>query len=199
MVRPLDAIKAGGPLELKVQGSGSTVQLSDVLVGEVWLGSGQSNMAMTVSGVRDKDAEIAAANYPKIRMCMVARKPAAEPQADAKCDWVVCSPKTVARFSAAAYFFGRELHRKLDVPVGLINSSWGGTPIQAWTDLKAQESVPELASIAEGYKRAVAAYDPEAAKKRYEEASGRVGSVTGQGRGQARGQGRGKGQREREG
>jgi sialate O-acetylesterase len=164
----LDAMKAGGPFDLKVQGTGSAVQLSDVLVGEVWLCSGQSNMAMTVSGVRDKDAEIAAATFPKIRVCAVARKTAAEPQADAKASWKVCSPKTVAGFSAAAYFFGRELHRKLDVPVGLIDSSWGGTPIQAWTDLKAQESVPDLASIAEGYKRAVATYNPEAAKKRYE-------------------------------
>ena len=163
----LDAMKAGGPFTLQVQGK-NKIEVGDVLVGEVWLCSGQSNMAMTVGGVRDKDAEIAAADHPKIRMFTAARTTAPEPQHEIKGSWKVCSPKTVAGFSAAGYFFGRELHQKLEVPVGLIDYSWGGTPIQAWTSAKAQEATPELAPLVENYKKAVATYDPEAAKRRYE-------------------------------
>ncbi len=80
----------------------------------------------------------------------------------------MCSPKTVGGFSATAYFFGRELHKQLKVPVGLINSSVGGTPIQSWTGVKAQQRVPQLAPMIESLKRSIAAYDPEAAKQRYE-------------------------------
>jgi len=165
----LDAAKAGGPYVLKVQGK-NTAEFSDVLVGEVWLGSGQSNMAMNVGGVLHKEAEIAAANYPSIRMFMVPMKTAEEPQPDCKGRWVVCSPKTVAGFSATAYFFGRELHKQLKLPVGLINSSVGGTPIQSWIGVKAQQDVPELAPTIEQLNKAIAAYDPEAAKERYETA-----------------------------
>jgi sialate O-acetylesterase len=163
----LDALKPGGPHVLGVQGK-NTLERTDVLVGEVWLCSGQSNMGMTVGGVKDKDAEIAAANHPKLRMLTVDRKPAQEPQADCAAKWQVSSPATVAGFSATAYFFGRSLQEKLGVPVGLINSSWGGTPIQAWTSQKAQLATPELKPIVEGYERAAANYDPEVAKKRYE-------------------------------
>jgi sialate O-acetylesterase len=163
----LDALKAGGPYVLKVQGK-NTVQFSDVLVGEVWLGSGQSNMAMAVGGVLHKDAEIAAAKYPSLRMFVVDRKTAEEPQQDCTGRWLVCSPKTIGGFSATAYFFGRELHKQLKVPVGLINSSVGGTPIQSWTGVKAQQRVPQLAPMIESLKRSIAAYDPEAAKQQYE-------------------------------
>ena len=113
----LDPMKAGGPFELTVKGT-NTVALSDVLVGEVWLGSGQSNMEMQVSSVMNKDAELAAANDPQIRMFTVAKKIAQEPQQDCQGSWQVCSPQTVGRFSATAYFFGRELHKQLNVPVG---------------------------------------------------------------------------------
>jgi len=123
---------------------------------------------MVVGGVRDKDAEIAAANHPKIRMFLVARKTAEEPEQDCQGRWLVCSPKTVAGFSATAYFFGRELHKQLNVPVGLINSSVGGTPIQSWTGVKAQQDVPELAPIIEHLEKSIAAYDPEVAKRQYE-------------------------------
>jgi sialate O-acetylesterase len=163
----LDPLKAGGPYELKVQGK-NTLTRVDLLVGEVWLCSGQSNMGMTVGGVLDKDREIAEADYPKIRMATPAHTPLPEPASDTKVDWAVCSPKTVANFSAAAYFFGRDLHRDLDVPVGLINSSWGGTPIQAWTSLPAQKAVPELAPIAENYLKAVAGYNPDKAQQQYQ-------------------------------
>jgi len=164
----LDAMKAGGPHELKAQGKTGAVQLTDVLVGEVWLGSGQSNMEMTVGGVMNKEAEIASADQPKIRMLTVAKKTAMEPQDNSGGQWRPCSPETVAGFSAAAYFFGRELHKQLDVPVGLINSSWGGTPIEAWTSAAAHEAVPELQSRIDDLKRRTASYDAEKAKSRYE-------------------------------
>jgi len=165
----LDALKAGGPLQLKVQGKSNTVQFADVLVGEVWLCSGQSNMGMTVGGVMNKDAEIAAADYPNLRMMTVDRRPAETPQDNCGGQWQPTSPQTVAGFSAAAYFFGRELHKQLDVPVGLINSSWGGTPIQAWTSLAAQDAVPELKPMVENFRRQAESYDPEKAKAQYED------------------------------
>jgi sialate O-acetylesterase len=165
----LEAIKAGGPYELVVKGK-NTVEFSDVLVGEVWLGSGQSNMEMRVDSVANKDAEMAAADLPQIRMYTAAKKTALEPQQDCQGSWQVCSPATVGRFSATAYFFGRELHKELKVPVGLIHSSWGGTPIQGWISQKTQESVPELAPGVESFKKAAAAYDAEAATKQHEKA-----------------------------
>lgn len=163
----LDAVKAGGPYTLKVQGK-NTLEKTDVLVGEVWLCSGQSNMAMTVNSSANKDAEVAAANYPQIRMMTVARETADQPQTDCKGDWQIASPQTVGNFSAAGYFFGRELHKELGVPVGLINSSWGGTPVQAWTCRKLQASTPELQPLVENFEKAAAGYDAEQAKVRFE-------------------------------
>jgi len=162
-----EAMKAGGPYVLKVQGK-NLVELKDVLVGEVWLCSGQSNMQWTVSSSANRDEEIAAGDYPKLRMFTVDRKTALEPQSTCGGSWQVASPQTVGGFSATAYFFGRELHKQLGVPVGLINSSWGGTPIEAWTSQKDQEAVPELAAKVESHRKAVQSFDPENAKKQYE-------------------------------
>ena len=139
-----------------------------MLVGEVWLCSGQSNMEMTVGGVTNKDAEIAAAKHPQIRMYFIDHIPAKEPQAQRNGRWVVCSPQTVGGFSAAAYFFGRELHKQLNVPVGLINSSWGGTPIQTWTSIKAHEAVPELKPMVADLRRQEEFYASGKAKAQYE-------------------------------
>jgi len=128
----LDPVKAGGPHTLAVKAN-NTIQISDILVGEVWLCSGQSNMAMTVRGCKDYTQEQVAARYPKIRQFTVPRRSAKQPEKDCDGAWMVCSPETVGRFSGTAYFFARQLHKELDVPVGLINSSVGGTPIEAWT------------------------------------------------------------------
>jgi sialate O-acetylesterase len=163
-----DAIPAGGPYLLKVQGQ-NAVEVRDVLVGEVWLCSGQSNMDMRVHSVMNAGAEIAAAKYPQIRMFATARKTAEEPQADCRGQWLVCSPKTAGGFTAAGYFFGRELHKKLGVPVGLIDSSWGGTPIQGWTGVKAQEAVPELRHFVDNMRSALASYHPQTAQLKYQE------------------------------
>jgi len=128
----LKTLKAGGPHTMTVAGK-NTITVGDILVGEVWVCSGQSNMQMSVRSSNNAQAEIAAATYPKIRLLTVARATADEPQTDCKAAWVACSPETVPNFSAAGYFFGRHLHQKRDVPVGLINTSWGGTRAEAWT------------------------------------------------------------------
>ena len=146
MVR-LDAIgdtKVTG--ELKVSGR-NTVIVKDVLVGEVWVASGQSNMAMTVGRCLNADQEAAAAKYPQIRMFISKRNAQLKPQDDLEGSWVVCSPETVKSFSGTAYFFGRTLHNKLKVPVGILHSSWGGTAIEAWTSIDVQEKSDKLSSV----------------------------------------------------
>lgn len=129
----LPAQSAGGPHELVVEGS-SQVKRQDVLIGEVWICSGQSNMEWRVRQSTNAEEEIAAANYPQIRHIKIAHRPADSPQSDVPSDgWQVASPETVADFTAVGYFFGRALHRELDVPIGLIGSNWGGTRIEPWT------------------------------------------------------------------
>ncbi len=142
----LGAMPAGGPHELVVRAA-NTLTVRDVLVGEVWLASGQSNMAMTVRRCRDAQAEQAAADHPKIRMFIVKKAAQLVPQADCQGSWQVCSPQTVAGFSGTAFYFGRRLHKELGVPVGLINSSWGGTAIEAWTSLEVQKKDNRLAPV----------------------------------------------------
>jgi sialate O-acetylesterase len=139
-------LKAGGPHELSIEGKNS-LKVKDVLVGEVWLGSGQSNMAMLVQSCINVEEEKSAANLPQVRMFTVERHAATTPQSDCKGKWVLASPDTVGLFSATLYFFGRDLYKELNVPVGLINSSWGGTAIEAWTSMPAQSKLKEYATI----------------------------------------------------
>jgi len=140
------AQQAGGPVTLTVKGN-NTITLTDVLIGEVWLCSGQSNMEWSVASSNDFEKEQAAANYPKIRHIKIPKVPNGFPQDDVEADWTVCSPDTVAAYTAAGYFFGRTLHKELDVPVGLVNSSWGGTRIEPWTPPCGFATQPELADI----------------------------------------------------
>lgn len=142
----LDPLDYGGPFQLVVSGR-NTITLTNVLVGEVWLASGQSNMAMSVRGVRNAEQEIQQANYPRIRLFQVKLAVSLKPKDDVQGAWVECSPETVPGFSAVAYFFGRELHKQLGVPIGLINSSWGGTPAEAWTPLDKMRAHPDLKPI----------------------------------------------------
>ena len=143
----LASLTAGGPHTMTVSGSKNTVTVGDVLIGEVWLGSGQSNMAMTVSRAKDYEKEKAAAKLSTLRMFTVRGSVAASPQDDAMGEWVVCAPETVGNFSATAFFFGRDIQRELKVPVGLINSSVGGTPIDSWLDETVQRQCKELAPM----------------------------------------------------
>jgi len=160
-------LQAGGPHELLARGANEVV-VRDVLVGEVWLGSGQSNMAMTVNRAKDFESEKAAANIPGIRVFTVSSGASTAPQEDCKGQWIVCSPETVAAFSATAFFFGREIHRELKVPVGLINSSVGGTPIESWISPEAQLASPELKPFFEAQKREEGGIDSAALKAKYE-------------------------------
>ena len=147
----LPAMKAGGPYTLAVSGS-STVQCDDVMIGEVWLCSGQSNMEMGIGRINNAEQEIANSNHPNIRLFMVQNRWTPVPQDDvAGGEWQRCTPESVAAggwngFSAAAYFFGRELNQELGVAVGLIDSDWGGTRIEPWTPPEGFASVPALKS-----------------------------------------------------
>ena len=142
----LSAMDAGGPYTLKVIGN-NTLELTNVLFGEVWVCSGQSNMQWSVSASKDSEAEIAAADYPNIRLFYVPRVPSGLLQNDVEADWSETTPETIANFSAVAYYFGRKLYKNLDVPIGLINTSWGGTRIEPWTPPVGFTSVPALESI----------------------------------------------------
>ena len=146
----LPPMTAGGPYTLTVSGS-STVTFTDVMIGEVWLCSGQSNMEFGMGRLANAKEEIAAANHPGIRLLMVENRWTPLPQNDLDGSWKVCTPDTVAEggwngFSAVGYFFGRELNAKLGVTVGLIDADWGGTRIESWTPPEGFAGVPALKS-----------------------------------------------------
>jgi sialate O-acetylesterase len=127
----LKPLSPGPAAEMTVTGA-NTITIADVLVGDVWVGSGQSNMQWAVRQADNAETEIAAAKFPQIRLFYVPRKPSAAPVEDVDAKWVVCAPESVGEFSAVLYFFGRQMHQDLKVPMGLIHSSWGGTPIASW-------------------------------------------------------------------
>ena len=137
----LEPLKAGGPMEMTVSGR-NTLRLTNVLAGEVWLCAGQSNMAMPVREAADADREIVAATFPSIRVFTVGSAASDQPQADVQGRWVECSPATVADFSAAGYFFGRELSQTLSVPVGLVVAAMGATRIEVWVSGRTLNTVP---------------------------------------------------------
>jgi sialate O-acetylesterase len=141
---------AGGPYTLTASGDGPAVTVTDLLVGDVWFASGQSNMEIPLSGfpgsavIKDAGKEIAAATNPRLRLLLVDKKSSDFPQNDEPDTWTLCTPETAARFSAVAYFFGREIAAKENVPVGLIDSTWGGTPADSWVSMDTFGSHPEL-------------------------------------------------------
>jgi sialate O-acetylesterase len=150
-------LKAGGPFTLTIAGK-NTITLHDVLVGEVWVCSGQSNMEMPVSSAADAQDEITRANYSTVRLFTVQKDVAKRLQRDVKGHWVPTRPQTVTDFSAVGYFFGRELLTVLNVPIGLIHSSWGGTAAESWMSRGALESDPEFKSILEFEAQLLAPY-----------------------------------------
>jgi len=163
----MSAPDVGGPYEITLKGK-NTITVKNILAGEVWVCSGQSNMQMATQDAANAKQEIAAANYPQIRLFTVTRKVAEKPQDDCAGKWVECSPETVGIFSAAGYFFGRELYKELKQPVGLIHTSWGGTAAEAWTSPVALQENPNLEPLLKRYKEALAVY-PQA-KAKYDEA-----------------------------
>ncbi|HYF37806.1 MAG TPA: sialate O-acetylesterase [Prosthecobacter sp.] len=164
----LPKLDAKGPQTLTVTAGSETKTIQDVLVGEVWLASGQSNMAMTVSRAKDFNKERAAAKLPEIRVFTERSAASAQMNDRPTGTWVVCTPETVGSFSATAFFFGREIHQALQAPVGIINSSVGGTPIESWIRLDVQHAHPALKEYFAGREKGKAAFDPVQMKAVYE-------------------------------
>lgn len=170
---PLTASADGRDLTV---GANNTLTVHDVLVGEVWLCAGQSNMDFPLSGALNAAEEIRAADFPVIRHFRTSYAAPAEPAIDCQGQWQVCTPEAAGGFSAVAYFFGRKLHQELDVPVGLITSAVGGTPVESWTGREMMKAEPALATAMQRFDVAMAAY-PEARKNFEAERAAREESV----------------------
>ncbi len=163
----LDPLEVGGPYTLQIKGK-NRIEISDILVGEVWLCSGQSNMRWNVSRTENADLEILVAKYPQIRHITVPRIASQTPLEQFEGKWEVVTPESIAEFSAVGYFFGRQLHQTLEVPIGLINNSWGGSAAEAWTPLHALEADERYAPLLERWEKRIAEYDPEAAEAEFQ-------------------------------
>jgi sialate O-acetylesterase len=177
---------AGGPFTMSVKGdTGAAIVYSDLLVGDVWFASGQSNMEMPLRGfnpdmlVKNGDAEIAAATHPEIRLLRVEKKSTSIPMEDLTGVWTKCTPETAKEFSAVAYFFGREINQKEHVPIGLIDSTWGGTPVEAWASFDALSAdaslMPAFASWAKFADEQTRVDAIKAKEKRDDEAAAKAG------------------------
>lgn len=144
----LESLNVGGPYTLTIQGK-NKVQFNDVLVGEVWVCSGQSNMAWKVNSSTNADLERLTADYPKIRMINFPQVGSQEPIWTHDQQWQVCTPETVGNFSAVGYFFARQLHETLDVPIGMVNNAWGGSAAEAWVDRDTLNKDPRYKGLME--------------------------------------------------
>jgi len=146
----LKPLTAGGPFTLTIESPTSKTELHNVLVGEVWIASGQSNMEMAVQNTADGPKHVANSANPQIRLYTVPRHGAKTPQADVVGRWEECGPKSVGGFSAVAYFFGQALEQQLHVPVGLINTNVGGTTAERWMSKESLDAVPQLKAMPKG-------------------------------------------------
>lgn len=153
----LAPIKAGGPYELVVAGK-TTVTVTDVLVGDVWICAGQSNMEFGLGSADNGSAAIAAATNGHLRLLNVKPANSAVPAADIPNGWAVCTPQSAGGFSAVGYFFGARIEKETGVPIGLIGNAWGGTPIEPWTNLEGLRAVPELQGMAQDYDKKMGDY-----------------------------------------
>ena len=154
---------AGGPYELSVKGKNERL-ITNVLVGEVWVCSGQSNMEFALKGALNNADEIKAANYPEIRQIAVPKNASLTPQTDIlPASWKICNPENAGSFSAVAYFFARKLQEELHVPIGLIHSSWGGTNVETWTSAAALAADPDFKDLAAAADEKVKANNPPGA------------------------------------
>ncbi|HEX3134143.1 MAG TPA: sialate O-acetylesterase [Planctomycetota bacterium] len=176
----LDTHAAGGPYDLTVAGT-NTIKLTDILVGEVWVCSGQSNMEFVVKGSRNSAQEIADAKFPKLRHFKVEKKTSDVPLTECKGTWTVCSPETVGGYTAVGYYFGRKLVQELDVPIGLLHTSWGGTPAEAWTGKPALTGAATFSGVftawdkqMKGYPAAMATYKETLAKWETDAAAAKI-------------------------
>jgi sialate O-acetylesterase len=164
----LAKLPAGGPHVLEVAGK-NKVTIADVLVGEVWLCSGQSNMEWPVEATNDGDLEQLLPENSRIRIITVPHVGTQEPQKDFKGQWEACSPASIKQFSAIGYFFGKQLAETLDVPVGLIDDSWGGSACEAWIDRKVLAERESLKGLADAWADLEKTYDYQNELKKYEE------------------------------
>ena len=163
MVR-LKSLKPGGPFQMTIAGT-NTIAIADVLVGEVWLGSGQSNMAFTVSrkqasyaGLVDEEREIAEANYPRVRMFTGKTAKTYEPQTGIQGEWLICTPQNVPGFSAVGYLFSRDLHRELKQPVGFLTLAFGASTAESWIRRETVAADPLLKPMLDLFDAAVQFY-----------------------------------------
>lgn len=154
---------------LSISDGQKTLQFEDVLVGEVWFASGQSNINWPLKRFDPKQEAIRAADFPQIRHFRAATVAEATPRDDASGQWTVCSPETAGEFSGVGYFFAKRLHLELGVPVGIITSAWGGRPIEPFIRREALADIPQGKKLLEKHDEAVAKYDPVAAREHYEQ------------------------------
>ena len=147
----LNAVKAGGPYVLKI----NSLELKNILIGDVWICSGQSNMEWRLKQTTNADVDIAAANYPKIRFFQVPRKEIDAEQSTVNSSWKECTPENAANFSAIGYFFGRDLHKNLNVPIGLINNAVGGSPAESWMSNAVLNGDSEYKQFHEAYPKLI--------------------------------------------
>jgi sialate O-acetylesterase len=154
----INTIEAGGPYEIIIKGGKTEIKIKNILLGEVWICSGQSNMEMTYTGWPPKDTvdrakeEIKKIGNSKIRMFTVTKAYSIEPQNNCKGIWKEANAESLKDFSATAYYFGLKLYEKLNVPIGLINTSWGGTQVKSWTSLQTLSTYPEFNALREDFK-----------------------------------------------
>jgi len=146
----LPKLKAGGPYQMVVLGSAS-VTFQDVLVGEVWVASGQSNMELPLNNTSDSAKEVPRANFPEIRWFVQDRRLSNNPEEEPIGNWKVCTSSTAKDFSAAAYYFAKKIHKDLKVPVGIVGTYWGGTWIESWTPREAFDSIPDIKPLLEDW------------------------------------------------
>jgi sialate O-acetylesterase len=164
------------PMTMKVATAGETLEVKDILVGEVWMCSGQSNMAFTLNrmtGIEPYKQVLSESNLPLIRFFNTASKTSESPQRNCEGEWKVMTPETAGECSAVGYFFGCELHAKLNVPIGLANTAWGGKPVEAFTSYAKLETVADAKPLLEEWQGISEQYDPEAAETQFQTALAR--------------------------
>ena len=164
----LNKMQAGGPFTMTVTGKNS-IKLENILVGDVWVCSGQSNMRTPVARSKNSRQEVKNAKYPSLRLFNVKLATADKPQSDSQGSWCQCDPGTIPNFSAVGYFFGRHLHKNLKVPIGLIQSAYGGTPAEAWTPYEVLQADDMFRrGVIRFWEKRIRDYDPAVEKKLYE-------------------------------
>ena len=146
----LPAMKAGGPYDMQIESAEETIGLTNILIGDVWVCSGQSNMEFGLNNVINAGQEIAASTLPDIRLLNVPKNMQSKEQFDLEpCEWTACNPQTSPLFTAVGYFFGKELQPEIGVPVGLIHTSWGGTNVESWISGKVLQEMPDFSNVVE--------------------------------------------------